>query len=90
MSTAAADPVENARPPTERQLEVMRAIVTLSAEGMPPSLRELADALAIGFTGVRVNLDALAKKGLVVRRFYTPRSVRLTDEGRRVLSEREV
>lgn len=58
------------RQATARQLDVLRAIVVFRAEhhGISPTLRELMDLVSVGSTqGVRDHLDALERKGLVIR-----------------------
>lgn len=58
------------RQPTPRQLDVLRAIVGFRAKhyGISPTLRELMDLTSVGSTtGVVCHLDALERKGLVIR-----------------------
>lgn len=63
-------------PPTERQREILDAGVRLSAVGYPPTLRELAHATGIrSINGLRVQLDALRRKGWVTWREGSARTL---------------
>lgn len=76
--------------PTLRQLEYLAAIVRLTEKrGFPCTIRELGEALGVRSTNaVAQQLVCLEAKGLVLRDFAIPRSLRLTDEGRRWLPRR--
>lgn len=63
--------------PTERQSEVLEFIRSyLLAKQLPPSRREIAAHLGVhSVTAIQCHLDALEKKGLVVRRKGIARGV---------------
>lgn len=73
--------------PTQRQLEVLRTIASLSsAKGYAPTIRELGDALDISSTNaMNDHLKALVKKGLVTRDRLKARSILITAAGWRWL-----
>lgn len=70
---------DSPRAPTPRQLQVLEAIASETRRlGMPPTIRELGDALGISSTnGVNDILKALERKGLVCRRPGKARGIRL-------------
>lgn len=72
---------------TERQREVLQVIRAYTAvHGYPPGFRDLAEELAVTSTnGISDHLNALERKGLVVRDWRIARSIRLTPAGQRVL-----
>ena len=72
---------EMAKPLTERQQRVVDAIQGwITEHGFPPTIRELGKQLGIkSLRGVTTHLDALAKKGHLVRK-RGARSVRLLTE----------
>lgn len=80
-----------ARRPTNRQREVLAAIDDfLRREGMPPTLRELGDALGIrSNNGVWDHLRLLARKGLVERVPLRSRGLRLTEAGGAAIAGRK-
>ncbi len=54
---------------TDRQLMVFEAIIAASANGVTPSIRELADRTGIKSTnGVNDHLKALERKGFIERK----------------------
>ena len=55
------------RSPTDRQLEVLDALIAYTAKhGLPPSLRELGELVGITSTnGILDHLRALERRGLV-------------------------
>ena len=68
--------------PTQRQREILRLIAERIDEGLPPTVRELGDALGISSTnGVADHLAALVRKGLLERRHNRARAMRLTTYG---------
>jgi repressor LexA len=73
--------------PTQRQLQVLRAIEKAAAEGLPPTLRELGDELGIAsLNAVNDHLVALRRKGLLENRpFRSSRALRITKAGLRRL-----
>lgn len=64
---------------TERQREALDAIVDFKEEhGIPPSQRELCDALGVSSTNaVRGLLEALEKKGAITRTEGKARAIRV-------------
>jgi SOS-response transcriptional repressor LexA len=63
--------------PTPRQREILDAGIRLAAAGYPPTLRELAQAVGIrSLNGLRVQLDALRRKGWVDWREGCARTLR--------------
>lgn len=63
--------------PTPRQREILDAGIRLAAAGYPPTLRELAEAVGIrSLNGLRVQLDALRRKGWVDWREGCARTLR--------------
>ncbi|MBS1261378.1 MAG: LexA repressor [Calditrichaeota bacterium] len=75
-----------AEPLTERQQSVLRRIGDgLRRDGYPPTFREIGELEGIRSTnGVRSILEALQKKGYIVRRRYRSRAIELTEAGRAV------
>lgn len=71
--------VPRGTPPTERQAEVLEAIVELTRrKGYPPSLRELGARVGLRSTnGVRDILVALERKGLLRFEARKSRSLRV-------------
>lgn len=70
--------------PTERQLEVLRAIADYQREhGYPPTVREIGEALGIaGCQGVTDHLKRLVAKGLLLQPpKYAARALCLTPAG---------
>lgn len=63
------------REPTERQLELHRFMLAYQAEhGMPPTLREIAEAFGFAsVTAAHAHMVLMAKKGLVKHRPKTAR-----------------
>lgn len=76
--------------PTLRQLEVLRTIdARRRQQGHPPTIRELADALAIRSTNaVADHLRALRRRGLVEWQAGKGRTLALTRLGARHLPRR--
>lgn len=73
-----------------RQLDTLRFIVGYSdLEGYPPSIREIARGLGIASTnGVKEFLDALRKKGAILRRPPgMARAIVVTPAGRAALGD---
>jgi SOS-response transcriptional repressor LexA len=79
--------VRTLRAPTARQLDVLRFVHEhTESSGHPPTLREIAGHFEwTSINGVNDHLQALERKGLVVRYDYLTRSVRVTAEGLRML-----
>ncbi len=71
--------VRAALPATARQLAVLVAIERfLASHGYPPTVRDLCEALDVSSTnGMSTHLDALARKGYIVRDPGTPRGLRV-------------
>lgn len=76
-------------PPTERQLEVLRAIdKSIREEGYPPTLRELCGQLGVLSTNAVASIiEPLIKKGFVIRKEFVSRGLRITDAGRAELAK---
>ena len=71
-----------------RQLEVLREIAKACDSGLPPTVRELGKALAIGSTNaVKDHLKALVAKGLVVSEPQKARAIRVTEYGQALLGK---
>jgi len=68
---------------TDRQRQVLEQIVTtLEAQGFPPTLREIGQALGIQSTnGVSDHVKALIRKGYLQSRGHTSRTILPTREG---------
>jgi len=59
--------------------------------GYPPTFREIGEAEGIHSTnGVRSILDALEKKGYIIRLRYRSRAIELTDKGKAVVLEKQI
>ncbi len=71
---------------TERQQEIYEFIrTTVSARGIPPSMREIGEKLGIRSTnGVERNLAALERSGLITRERGKSRGISLQARGRPV------
>jgi repressor LexA len=71
-------------PLTDRQQEIYSFIrEQITRGGAPPTLREIGDRFGITSTnGVRAALDALARKGYIVRSPLRSRGIELTEEVR--------
>ncbi len=71
------------RPPTRRQLQVLATVHKLLIDQkMPPTLREIGDALGISSkNGVNDHLNALVAKGLLLRKPMLSRAIWVTDAG---------
>lgn len=76
------------REPTARQREVLSFVRHFTASrGFPPTMREIGEHFGMSSTnGVNDHLDALERRGLLVRYNYQARSARVTAEGERVLN----
>lgn len=76
------------RPPTLRQLRVLRFVADhTAARGYPPTLREIATAMGICSTnGASDHLRALERRGLVATTPIVSRGLVLTDAGRALLA----
>lgn len=70
------------KPPSRRQGDALKVIRTYVAErGMPPTLRELGQALEIGSThGVSCLLDGLIRKGWLRKDEMKSRGLQLVNE----------
>lgn len=77
---------------TARQESVLKRIGEgLQERGYPPTFREIGEAEGIQSTnGVRSILEALEKKGYLLRRRYRSRAIELTAEGKQVALERYI
>lgn len=77
------------RPPTQRQMDVLRvASEFTAAHGYPPTTREIGDALGITTAPVWAHLKELERKGYVQREHSgVARSLRITEEGAEVMRE---
>lgn len=70
----------------QEMLDYIEEIVTTT--GVPPSIRQIGEALGISSTnGVRSHLKALEKKGYIHRSLRTSRGIAMLDRLRRVASE---
>lgn len=75
--------------PTERQLQVLRALYDLT-EMRGPTIRELGDKLGIRSTnGVNAHLKALERKGLVERKGMQARGVIPSEAGFHLIEDGE-
>ena len=72
------------KPLTDRQQEIYQFVRgQITEAGAPPTLREIGDRFGITSTnGVRAALDALARKGYIVRSPLRSRGIELTEEVR--------
>ena len=68
------------KPPTARQLEVLRAIERLSVD-YPPTLRELGDAIGVTVAAAHDHVAALVARGLMVDAGGRSRALTLTRAG---------
>ena len=69
--------------PTKRQDAVLRVIRrAIEREGVPPTLRETAQAMKLDPKSVAQHIDRLERKGYIRRRPGQSRNVRLTEKGR--------
>jgi len=76
------------RPPTPRQLELLKLIHDGWQAKRPPSIRELCGLMGIGSTnGVMCLVNACVAKGLLERRDMVARSFFLTSAGETALKE---
>lgn len=77
------------RPPTARQLVVLRTIAAfIRRNGYPPTLKELCRMLEIrSLNAMHEHLVALEVKGLISRGTKIARSIRITEEGQFVLRD---
>jgi repressor LexA len=67
----------------QQMLEYIEEVVTTT--GVPPSIRQIGEALGISSTnGVRSHLKALEKKGYIHRSLRTSRGIAMLDRMRRV------
>lgn len=67
---------------TARQREVLHVIRSLCDDiGYAPTVREIADVLNISLNGVQCHLEALERKGALVRDKGKSRSIRLLGAG---------
>lgn len=73
------------------QLSVLRSIHNMTEElGQPPTLQELCKELGFASTNaVSVVQDKLRERRLINRKYFVPRSVRLTEAGYIALREYE-
>lgn len=80
-------PVFSMRPPTERQLAVLRFIHdTVEKFGWPPTMREIGGHIGIRSTnGVNDHLRALERRGLIRREETKARGLTVSRAGRRCL-----
>lgn len=63
-------------PPSQRMLDLMRAVEKITAkQGFPPSLRQLGDALGVGFARARDLAHAARDRGAVRFMDGVPRSI---------------
>lgn len=62
---------------TPRQHEFMDAIRRAIAKGLPPTTRELAAELGVGFTAAHDNVKALIRKGYLERDGLVSRGLRI-------------
>lgn len=67
---------------TPRQHAVLQAVLKLTnAEGIPPSVRELAAEMGVTSTAITATLSTLQIRGFVVRRHRIARGLLLTNAG---------
>ena len=69
------------RPPlNEKQEKVYKYLVSSMADGLPPTVREICKSCSIKSTStVHGILDALEKKGYIIRDSYSSRAIRIAD-----------
>lgn len=73
-------------PITDRQRQVLRLIVDLSAKHRrPPTVREVSAALGLSPMGSRDHLTRLMAKGQIEHEPFSCRTLKLTDAGHRTL-----
>lgn len=80
--------IDETTPPTERQVEILRAITWfIDTRGYPPTVRDLRDKFGHASThGYAQHLTALVRKGLIERQPRIARSIRITARGAAVSS----
>lgn len=79
-------PKKQPLPPTERQLELLQIVAAGWQSHSPPTVREIAEAMAIRSpNGVACHADALIKKGLLAKSKRGARLLYLTEAGEQVL-----
>jgi repressor LexA len=72
---------------TARQRQVLRYIRdSIRENGYAPSVRELCESLGVESTSAMIkHLEAIARKGLIVREPSTARALRVTELGEEAL-----
>lgn len=74
------------KPPTNKQLEVLKFIVEyLELHGVPPTQRDICGHLACNKTSARGHLLALERKKVLELTKLGSRNLKLTDRGRKLL-----
>lgn len=73
---------------TDRQQAALAAVAgSIAARGYPPTHRELGATLGLSsLSSVHAHLAALERKGFVAREVGSPRAIRLTHAGTRLLA----
>lgn len=77
---------------SDRQLQILRAISDmLESRRYPPTVREIGDTVGLASpSSVKHQLDALEKANAIERDPRRPRTIEITDLGRRLLGPTEV
>lgn len=77
---------------SDRQLQILRAISDmLESRRYPPTVREIGDSVGLASpSSVKHQLDALEKANAIERDPRRPRTIEITDLGRRLLGPTEV
>lgn len=75
-------------PPTSKMINMLQVISKfIQEEGYPPSVREIGNLCKIKSTSnVHLYLDRLEKRGLIKRKPFTTRTIRITKRGEEVLN----
>ncbi len=73
------------KPLSENQVRILEYLKQRAGDGIPPSVREIAQAVGLRSTSsVQVNLDALEEKGYIVRDPMLKRSIRIVGQAENV------
>lgn len=73
---------------TTTRVRVLASIDALaSAEGYPPTVREIGELLGVGPATIHGHLSALRRAGCVSWQPHSPRTIRLTPAGQRIVDE---
>ncbi len=73
------------KPLSENQVRILEYLKQRAGDGIPPSVREIAQAVGLRSTSsVQVNLDALEEKGYILRDSGLKRSIRIVGQAENV------